>query len=376
MVGSRVNIKRIKAFDLFEDISDEDAAELLKHLEVEEPAVGDYIIHEGRVPGKVFFIESGEMDVFKQMGRRMVRINTMGPGDYCGEISIILNCPATATVRAREKVRLLVFPGEVFRQFIERHKAVFFRIFKTTTERLSTTDIIQLRHFIDEFDFFYRKFLDVQRIWYFLPSELVARTLRGEMEEIEGGVLREVTVLFLDLRHYTFFAEVRRPEKVLSTLNEIFSQITNIITRNNGNVDKFLGDGLMAVFGNQTTPRKNAQNALAAAIESMEFLQRFNRDRYRRHEEEFYMGIGLNSGEAVFGNVGVENMMMNYTAIGDTVNVAARLCSLEGNNTVNLTEATYKLTYRKLKNFRVEKQKALKLRGRRDPVTVYQVTVP
>lgn len=376
MVGSRRNIKRVKSFDLFEDVSDEDIGELLKYLEVEQPAIGDYVIHEGKVPGKVFFIEKGEMDVFKQMGRRMVRINTMGPGDYFGEISIVLNCPATATVRARDGVSLLVFPGDVFRNFIERHKAVFFRIFKTTTERLSTTDIIQLRHFIDQFDFFYRKFLDVQRIWYFLPSELVARTLRGELEEIKGGVLKEVTAFFLDLRHYTFFAEIRKPESVLSTLNEIFSHLTNVITRNNGYVDKFIGDGLLAVFSNQSTPRKNAQEALEAAVESMRFLQGFNRERYRHHEEEFYMGIGLNSGPVVVGNVGVENMMMNYTVIGDTINVASRVCNLEGNNTVNLTEATYKLVYRKLKNLKIEKKEQIELRGRREPVTVYQIVVP
>jgi len=376
MIGSRQNVKRIKSFDLFEDVSEEDIGELLKAVEVEEPSIGDYIIHEGKVPGKVFFIERGEVDVFKQIGNRMVRINTMGVGDYFGEISIVLNCPATATVRAREEVRLLVFPGEVFRTFIERHKAVFFRIFKTATERLSTTDIIQLRHFIDQFDFFYRKFLDVQRIWYFLPSELVGRTLRGEMGEVKKGMLKEVTVLFLDLRHYTFFAEIRRPEKVLSTLNEIFSDLTNIITRNNGNVDKFIGDGLMAAFGNQSTARKNAQDALAAAVEAMRFLKDFNRTRYRKHEEEFYMGIGMNSGEVVVGNIGVENMMMNYTAIGDTVNVASRVCNLEGNNTINLTEATYKLVYRKLKNLKVEKKESVELRGRREPVTVYQVVVP
>jgi len=132
---------------------------------------------------------------------------------------------------------------------------------------------------------------------------------------------------------------------------------------------------LLALFGDRSTPRKNAQDALAAATECMEFLQRFNRDRYRRHEEEFYMGIGLNSGEAVFGNVGVENMMMNYTVIGDVVNVAARVCNLEGNNTINLTDATYKLAYRKLKNLKVEKKEGVELRGRREPVTVYQILV-
>ncbi len=313
------------------------------------------------------------VDVFKQIGNRLVRINTLGPGDYFGEIGVVLNCPATATVRAREDATILSFPEDEFQGFIRRHKNVFFQIFKTATERLSSTNILQLRHLIDELDFYYHKFLDVQKIWYFLPAELVARTLRGEMEDVQKGFLQEATILFLDLRHYTFFAEIHEPQEVLHTLNEMFTQATRIITRHDGNVDKFIGDGLMAVFSNETTPRKNAANAFESAVEIMRFLRGYNTNRYRHHEEEFYLGVGLSSGKAVFGNIGVENMMMNYTGIGDVVNVASRLCSFEQNNTIALTESTYKLVYRKLKNFEVSKREEIELRGRRDPVTFYHI---
>jgi len=302
-----------------------------------------------------------------------VRINTMGPGDYFGEIGIVLNCPATATVRAREDVVLLSFPEEAFQGFIRRHTNVFFQIFKTATERLSSTNILQLRHLIDELDFYYQKFLDVQRIWYFLPAALVSRTLRGEIEEVRKGLLQNVTILFLDLRHYTFFAEIHEPADVLNTLNELFTEITRIITRHDGNVDKFIGDGLMAVFSSETTAGKNAGNAFEASVEIMRYLQAFNQQRYRQHEEEFYLGIGLNSGNVVFGNVGVENMMMNYTCVGDVVNVAARLSSHEQNNVIALAEDTYKLVYRKLKGFEVSKREEISLRGRREPVTFYHI---
>jgi class 3 adenylate cyclase len=312
--------------------------------------------------------------VFKQIGKRMVRINTMGPGDYFGEIAMVLNCPPTATVRARDGVTLLSIPEDVFMGFIHRHKNVFFKIFKTATERLSSTNILQLRHLIDELDFYYQKFLDVQKIWYFLPAELVGRTLRGELDEVRKGYMRRVTILFLDLRHYTFFAEIRDPEAVLSTLNEMFYEVTRIITRNDGNVDKFIGDGLMAVFESDTTERKNAANALEASVEIMKFMKDFNSSRYRKHQEEFYLGIGLNSGEVVFGNVGVENLMMNFTAIGDVVNVAARLASHEQNNLIALSEDTYKLVYRKLKPYTVSKQEEVELRGRREPVTYYHLS--
>lgn len=373
MAPKLTDIKRIKQFDLFDDVSDEDLSGFAKHLATSEPAVGDYIIHEGKFTHRVFLLERGLVDVFKQIGNRMVRINTLGPGDYFGEIGIVLNCPATATVRAREDVVLLSFGEDMFQDFIRRHKNVFFRIFKTATERLSSTNILQLRHLIDELDFYYHKFLDVQKIWYFLPAELVARTLRGEMEEVQKGYTEEVTILFLDLRHYTFFAEVREPETVLSTINDMFEETTRLITRHDGNVDKFIGDGLMAVFKGAGTPRKDAVNALEASVEVMRFLRSFNAQRYRQREEEFYLGIGLNSGQVVFGNVGVENMMMNYTAIGDVVNVAARLASHEQNNKIALTEETYKLVYRKLQGFEVSKAENVELRGRREPVTFYSI---
>ncbi len=368
------DIKRIRQFDLFDDVSNEDIAGLLKHINEEAPAVGDYVIHEGKFMRRVFFLERGLVDVFKQIGNRMVRINTLGPGDYFGEIGSVLNCPATATVRAREDVTILSIDEDNFQNFIRRHKTVFFRIFKTATERLSSTNILQLRHLIDELDFYYQKFLDVQKIWYFLPAELVARTLRGEMEDIQKGIVRDVTVLFLDLRHYTFFAEVHVPEAVLGTLNDIFTEVTRVVTRNDGNVDKFIGDGLMAVFSSETAPSKNAGNALQASVEIMRFLRTYNINRYRNHQEEFYLGIGLNSGKVVFGNIGVENMMMNYTAIGDVVNVAARICSHEKNNNIAIAESTYKLIYRKIKNMDVSKQEQVELRGRREPVTFYHLT--
>ena len=130
----------------------------------------------------------------------------------------------------------------------------------------------------------------------------------------------------------------------------------------------------MAIFESDTTVRKNASNALDASVEIMQFMRTFNSTRYRQHEEEFYLGIGLDSGEVVFGNVGVENMMMNYTAIGDVVNVSARLSSHEQNNVIALSESTYKLIYRKLKNYKLSKQEEVELRGRREPVTFYHLS--
>ncbi len=368
-----VSTKRLKAFPLFDEVAEEDLRLLAKHLQILKPEPGDYIIHEGKHPNRVFFIESGQMDVFKQIGHRLVRIDTLSSGDYFGEIGIILNSPATATVRAREGANLLALEKEEFRRFIQRHRVVFFKLFKTATERLSSTNILQLRHLIDELGFFYSKFLDVQKIWYFLPVDLVASTLRGELQLVKAGKLEKVTVLFLDLRHYTFFAEIHQPKEVLSVLNELLGRMPDIVIRNNGVVYKFLGDGLMAIFGSEEDPARNAKNSLKASIEAIRFLKNYNRKRSRKLEEEFYMGIGLCSGEVVTGNIGVENMMMNFTSLGDTVNVAARLCTSIPNNSIAMADSTYKLVYRSLKGMKVVELGNIELRGRREPVFVYQV---
>ncbi len=365
--------KRLKAFSLFEGISDEYLTRLARSADVLLPETGDYIIYEGKKPNRVFFVEDGTADVYKQMGRRLVRIDTLHKGDYFGEIGIVLNCPATATVRSRENLKLIAIPAEVFRRFIEQHRSVFFRIFKTASERLSSTNLLQLHHLIDELGFFYNKFLDVQKIWFFLPIELVARTLRGELEEAQQGRIEEVTIYFLDIRHYTFFAEIHEPKEVLKTLNELLGRMAEIVIRNNGAVDKFTGDGLMAIFNSSDNPRTNAKNALNSALESVEFLREFNRRRYRSLEEEFYVGIGINSGQVVIGNIGVENMMMNFTAIGDVVNVASRICNLVGNNTISMTDDTYRLVSRRLVKHEVKKVGKVELKGRREPVTIYQI---
>ena len=363
----------LKRFHLFDEVFEEDLIGLAKYVEVIKPGAGDYIIYEGKFANKVFFLDAGNADVFKQIGARQVRIDTLQPGDYFGEIGIVLNCPATATVRAREGVVLFAIPAEIFKKFIERHRSVFFKIFKTTTERLSSTNILQLRHLIDELSFFYNKFLDVQKIWYFLPMELVLHTLRGELTKAKEGRLENISVMFLDLRHYTFFAEIHTPVEVLQTLNAILGEIAQIVIRHNGSIDKFIGDGLLAIFSAEESATKNAANALSSALESVRFLKEFNLRRYRTLEEEFYTGIGINSGPAVLGNVGIENMMMNFTAIGDTVNVAARICSMTGNNSIAFTESTHRLIYRRLKGLNVEKVENVELRGRKEPVTIYRI---
>ena len=138
------------------------------------------------------------------------------------------------------------------------------------------------------------------------------------------GEKRRITVLFCDIRNFTRFANSLPPEEVFAFLNEFFAEMIDVIFRHGGTLDKLLGDGLMALFGAPLDDPEHERHALEAALEMQERLVRL-REKWRESSRaEIACGIGLHSGEAIVGNVGSEQRM-DYTAIGDTVNIASRI---------------------------------------------------
>jgi len=135
-----------------------------------------------------------------------------------------------------------------------------------------------------------------------------------------------VTVLFSDIRGFTTFSETRPPEEVLEILNRYHEEMTEAVMGHGGTLISFIGDGIMAVFGTPIEQRDHADRALAAALEMLsDRLPRFNQwMRERELGDGFQIGIGLNSGPVMAGNVG-SRRRLDYTAIGDTVNTSARL---------------------------------------------------
>lgn len=138
------------------------------------------------------------------------------------------------------------------------------------------------------------------------------------------GERRRITVLFCDIRNFTQFANGLPPEDVFAFLNEFFAEMIDVIFRHRGTLDKLLGDGLMALFGAPLDDPEHERNAVRAALEMQQRLTRLREEWRDESRAEIAIGIGLHSGEAVVGNVGSEKRM-DYTAIGDTVNVASRL---------------------------------------------------
>lgn len=160
-------------------------------------------------------------------------------------------------------------------------------------------------------------------------SHAVAEELLSKKVEL-GGEEREVTILFSDIRGFTALSEFRSPKEVLSFLNVYLTRMSAIIEAHGGVVDKYIGDAIMALFGAPLKHHDDADRALAAAIEMVEALEGINNDMESHGMPRLDMGIGVNTGMVMAGNMG-SNDRLNYTVLGDAVNIASRLQGLTRN---------------------------------------------
>ena len=157
---------------------------------------------------------------------------------------------------------------------------------------------------------------------YFSPN--IVELLAAQDEPLGAGRRETVAVLFADIVAFTQMAEVMAPEDVLALLREFHTRMTAQIFASGGTVDQYMGDGIIAVFGAPVASSNDAANALNCAEMMLDALERWNDERERKGDARLDIGIGLNYGQVVLGDVGSEHSM-SFTAIGDTVNTAARL---------------------------------------------------
>lgn len=208
------------------------------------------------------------------------------------------------------------------------------------------------------------------RLSRYVEKSLVEKLINSESSVLIDSERRDVTVLFADIRSFTALAEKLPAEDVVAMLNEFFEIMVDIVFRNKGVLDKYVGDQLMAVFGLIAAESSAPANAVAAAIEMQDALTQLMQQRARQNQAVFKIGIGINSGSAIVGNVGSRNRM-DYTVIGDCVNVAARLEVMAKGGEIITGEETY----RRVKDrFRFDRAGQARLKNKSEPVAFYQVT--
>ncbi len=188
------------------------------------------------------------------------------------------------------------------------------------------------------------------------------------------GERRKITVFFSDIRDFTLLAETLPAEEVVKLLNVYFKTMLDIIFKHNGLLDKLIGDGIMAEFGTPLDDPEQERNAVLTAIEMQEALVELREKWKQEGKPLIHIGIGIHTGEAVVGSIGSEKRM-DYTAVGDTVNVASRLEHLtkEKECQIIISETTYNA----LKGeFQAKSLGSITLPGRKSPINVYAILLP
>jgi adenylate cyclase len=205
---------------------------------------------------------------------------------------------------------------------------------------------------------------------FFAPQ--IAQRIAESSETIRlGGDKRPVAVLFSDIRGFTALAESMRPDDTASLLTEYFTEMVDCVFRHEGTLDKFMGDALMAHWGAPIGGDRDADQAVAAALDMMNALDKLNANWRTTGRPELHIGIGLNFGEAFAGNIGSERRL-EFTVIGDTVNTAYRLCSAADAGEILITEDLRRVLKQQPN---LTERPPMELKNKAQPVTVYRVGV-
>jgi adenylate cyclase len=204
----------------------------------------------------------------------------------------------------------------------------------------------------------------------YVPADVVREALKMKDGDRLSAKLT-ATVLFSDIRGFTSISERLPPEAVVGFLNDYLQRMVDIVFDEGGIVDKFIGDAVMAVFGAPVPKPDDAARAVRAALRMIEEVARFNEEQRKRRGVEIDIGIGLHTGPLIAGNIGSDRKM-EYTVIGDTVNAASRVESLnrEMKTQVLITQECYDATGRV---FVVRELPPVTVKGRKRPLRVYEV---
>jgi len=203
----------------------------------------------------------------------------------------------------------------------------------------------------------------------FLSPHMVEQAQKGQLDLQKGGQLCEVTVLFADIRGFTTMTERAPPQEIVALLNEYFELMVDEVFANGGVLDKFIGACIMAIWGAPVVRKDDAARAVRAAVGRQTRLFDFNLQRKAAGKLPVSMGVGINTGLAVVGNMG-SSKRLEYTAIGDSVNLASRLCGVAREGQIVISSATVKGIG---DEFELLDMPPTKVKGKQEPVSIFQV---
>lgn len=217
-----------------------------------------------------------------------------------------------------------------------------------------------------------RERIRIKKTWqHFMAKDVVDKMLESGKMPTFGGERRELTVLFSDIRGFTTYTERHSSQEVVHRLNEYLSSMVDVIFENEGTLDKFVGDEIMAIYGAPHKFKNHAEKACITALKMVERLRALQRKWSANNQDYFQIGVGVNSGKMIIGNLG-SSQLFDYTVIGDEVNLGARL---EGANkqygtTIIISEFTYRAVRRKAI---VRELDLVRVKGKKKPVRIYEL---
>ncbi len=225
--------------------------------------------------------------------------------------------------------------------------------------------MVQLQKKVEEQEKTLRQFMK------YVPEPVIEKTLNSSDESIFDGELRNIAILFCDIRGFTPMSEQLPPKEVVSFLNDYYSIMTETIKRHNGTVIQYVGDEIFAAFGAPVATVDSEKDAVFCALEMMRRLEILNQKYKTRIGKEILVGIGINSGEVIAGNLGSEHRI-DYALTGDTVNTGKRIETITRDypNSILISETVHQ----KIKEFVATKEfEPLAVKGKKEKIRVYQV---
>jgi adenylate cyclase len=267
-------------------------------------------------------------------------------------------------------VFLALFAGYLgFVYYLFVAKGIWFNlVYPASALFFSYTSQTAYRFFMEE-----RRARDIRRMFSsYVSKRIVDELIRDPSKTKLGGDRKEITVLFSDIRGFTTFSEKHEPEEVVSLLNEYLGAMTAIVFEHEGTLDKFVGDAIMALWGAPVGQPDHAERAVRCALAMIGKLKELQAKWTAEGKYVIDIGIGINTGDMVVGNMGAEGKKMDYTVIGDNVNLGARLESLtrKYNNHIIISE----YTYAKVKDVvQANELDSVTVKGKEKPVVVYDL---